>query len=311
MISRRRALSGAGAVAVGAAAGLSAGAMLWKQPPPAPRTFGLSIPGPTVAAVSAAADTGAHLGRTPQVMNTFVAWEWGLPFPTETVAAIRAHGAAAEITWEPWDPRLGPVQPRYALDSLDAHDAYVRNWALGAAAAGEDLHLRFAHEMNSDWYPWSVALNGGSTRSYVEAYRRLHNVFAEVGANNVRWVWCPNVIYRGRPDHIREAYPGDDFVDVVALDGYNRDGQSPESLFGDTITLLDTIAPGKPLWINETGCAPGPRKAEWIQTLFDYLKTTPVTCVVWFEIDRADIPDWKLLSTPESATAAVRSLSDW
>jgi len=310
-VHRREFLTVSAAALGGAGAGLAGGYFLFKSDTDDRRLFGISISGADPAAVEIAQQVSIALDRPPQIMNFFMAWEWRVPFPTATVEAIRLAGGTPEITWEPWDPRVGAVQPTYRLDNLAAYTDYVDQFAAGCAAWGKPVNIRFAHEMNSDWYPWSVAINGGTPQAYIAAHRRLHARFIAAGATNVRWVWCPNVIYRGRPDLIVDSYPGDDTVDIVALDGYNRGGKAPEELFGQSLDVLNHIAPDKPLWINEVGCIAMPEKAQWVSDVFAYLETTRVSCVVWFELDHPDRPDWTLLSTQESTDAARRSLASW
>jgi hypothetical protein len=307
---RRRTFLIGGAAAVGGAAAF-AGTCLASVDDAEPRLFGISIPGSSPASVLDAQEAGAALGRSPQVLNFYVAWEWRDPFPTATVAAIRGMGAVPEITWEPWNPSQGVAQDAYRLETLDAYDDYVDAFAKACAGYGDEVVLRFAHEMNSDWYPWSVSANGGSPDAYIAAYRRLHDRFLAAGATNVRWVWCPNIVYRDRPELIPASYPGHDVVDIVGVDGYNRGGRSPKQLFGPTFDLLATVAPNKPLWINEVGTIATPDKAGWITDLFGYLHGTEVSCVVWFEIDAPGSPDWRLLSTEETASAARRAIADW
>jgi beta-mannanase len=53
--------------------------------------------------------------------------------------------------------------------------------------------LRFAHEMNGNWYPWSEGVNGNAAGQYVPAYRRVVTLFRSVGVTNVTWVWSPKV----------------------------------------------------------------------------------------------------------------------
>ena len=55
---------------------------------------------------------------------------------------------------------------------------------------------------------------------YVPMWKHVHDIFAQNGATNVTWVWCPNVdSYSTRP--FDSMYPGSDYVDWVCMDGYN------------------------------------------------------------------------------------------
>ena len=50
--------------------------------------------------------------------------------------------------------------------------------------------LRFAHEFNGHWYPYS-----DEPVLYIIAWRRIHDRFKAAGANNfVEWVWNSNHI---------------------------------------------------------------------------------------------------------------------
>ena len=73
----------------------------------------------------------------------------------------------------------------------------------------------------------SEQANGNRPGEYVAAWRHVHDIFTSVGANDVTWVWCPNV----DPDHKMQSlgslYPGDAYVDWTCLDGYNWGPQSP------------------------------------------------------------------------------------
>ena len=96
----------------------------------------------------------------------------------------------------------------------------MRRWATQIKAWGKPLMLRFAHEMNGDWYPWSEGVNGNGAGQYVAAYRRVVTLFRSVGATNVTWVWSPNVAYPGSVP-LSRLFPGDGYVDRTGLDGYN------------------------------------------------------------------------------------------
>ena len=134
--------------------------------------------------VDAAAHTAGTLERNLDVVNIFIAWEWRRPLPTKTLQHIHELGALPAITWEPWHPSRGADQPRYALERISAgdFDAYIKQWARAAASYGQPMQIRFGHEMNGTWYPWSVGRNGNSASDYRNAYRHVHDIFIEAGA---------------------------------------------------------------------------------------------------------------------------------
>jgi mannan endo-1,4-beta-mannosidase len=313
IVSRRKLL----ACAVPAALALSATPGCQR---PAPRLFGLALSGLAPSVVQSATQTAATLGRRLDVLNVYQAFSWQQPLPTDMLHAADAAGVIPEITWEPWDPDGGVNQPLYSLPQVAGgrHDPYIAQWARDAAAYPGQLLLRFAHEMNGSWYPWSVGMQGSTTEDYVAAYRRVRRIFDDAGAERVQWVWSPNVILGGNSDVIRRSFPGEQFVDIVGVDGYNwgSDGehqwQRPVDLFAATLDLVNSIAPHKPVWINEVGCAGrGGDKAAWITELGQFLSTTSVRGLVWFNLGDPGEPDWRLTATAQSTAAAKAMLGAW
>jgi len=287
---------------------------------PSARLFGLSSSGDD-RGIPAATATAASLGRRLDVVNVYEAWVWNAPLPVTQLDEIAATGARPEITWEPWDPRQGSTQPSYSLGAINsgAYDSYISSWARAAAAYGKPLMLRFGHEMNGNWYPWSPAVNGGSGASYLAAYRHVHDVFRAAGATNVSWVWSPNIV-QGMPTDLSQVYPGTGYVDTIGVDGYNGGSdvpsmggwRSPQQVFAPTLQALAQLAPGVPVIINETGSSEnGGDKPAWITQLFSYLSGTPVTGVVWFDFAIGGQADWRLATSPASVAAARAALAGW
>ena len=244
-------------------------------------------------------------GRSPGLVMWFQAWgDDGRRFDAALLDRTVAHRAAPMVTWEPWDPAAGPDQPAFSLRAIadGDHDDYVDGWAAGMAQWGGPVWLRFAHEMNGDWYPWGAARDADGNRAadYVDAWRHLRDRFAQAGAGNVRWVWCPNVLYTGSAP-LAALYPGDDAVDWIGMAGYNwatdknADGpvhpwQTLAEVFGETYDALTAAHPGKPLLIAETACpGRGDDKADWIRNGF--LSQIPdrlplVTVATYFDQDK-------------------------
>ena len=286
------------------------------------RTFGLSSSS-SDRGLTSARDTAALVGRRLDVVNSYEAWVWDRGLPVDHLRAVVAAGARPEITWEPWDPRLGASQSGFSPASIAAgtHDAYVTRWAQAAVAYGQPLLLRFGHEMNGTWYPWAPGSRSTSAADYVAAYRHVHDLFVAAGATNVSWVWSPNTV-PGMPTALASVYPGRGYVDLVGVDGYNfgtdvagsPGWQSPTQVFGATLDQISQVAQGVPVVINETASSEaGGSKAAWITGLVTYLSGTQVTGLYWFDYDSSHTgqTDWRLQSSPTALDAARRALAGW
>jgi mannan endo-1,4-beta-mannosidase len=285
------------------------------------RLFGLAATGLDDATLQRSQAAAQTLGKHLDVLTVYDAFSWEKPLPTALLDAVTAAGCTPELSWEPWDPGAGKHQAAYTAAQIAGgrYDIYVRGWAEQAAAYGGRFLLRFAHEMNGDWYPWSVGAPGGSPQDYVAAYRRVRGIFDDAGAKRVEWVWCPNVIVNGNTEAIAQCYPGDQFVDIVGVDGYNfgdlpgHHWTQPADLFADSLALLTRLAPGKQVWINEVGCGDrGGDKARWISEFISWLASTDVRALVWFEVNGAGVDaDWRLTSSPTTIAAAKSALASW
>ncbi|MET3165246.1 UNVERIFIED_ORG: hypothetical protein ABIB19_003678 [Arthrobacter sp. UYEF10] len=236
--------------------------------------------------------------------------------PIAEMSSVRARGAVPLITWEPWVWGGGTEQPAYSLDRIAAgdFDAHITQWGQALAAWGHPVQLRFAHEMNGNWYPWAEGVNGNEAGDYVSAWRHVHDVVAATGAGNVSWVWSPNVPYYGSTD-LAGLFPGVGYADVVALDGYNWGTSaswsgwiSPQDLFAPGIAQVRALAPGVPILISETASSEaGGNKAAWNAGLVSYLAAQPdVVGFVWFHLQKET--DWRINSSATSASAFKSAL---
>jgi beta-mannanase len=258
------------------------------------------------------------VGKQPSVVMWYQ--DWATPgikeFDPVRMDKVVARGAMPMVTWEPGDWTQGASQPRYALRKIanGRYDGYVRRWARDAAAWRKPFYLRFAHEMNGHWYPWSAGVNGNTAAEYVAAWRRVYTIFRKEGAKNVRWVWSPNVKSKdGTP--FGRFYPGAAYVDWVGLDGYNWGTSRPghrwrrfSEIFGHSYKEL-TAMTNKPMMIAETASAEsGGNKAAWIRSglLVQVPKRFPrVRAVIWFHRNNEakSEADWRVNSSEASLEA--------
>jgi hypothetical protein len=244
-------------------------------------------------------------------------------FRTGLFQRARARGYTPVLSWGSYHERKGPTQPRFQLADITAgrFDGFIRAWARGAARWGHPFFLRFDWEMNTNSVPYSEHSNGNRRGDFVRMWRHVHRLFRQEGASNVKWVWCPNVQYRGSVRPLASLYPGDAYVDWSCLDGYNwgtdpaRRGSwaSFDRIFRDTYALLTGwIAPSKPVMIGETGSTEhGGSKAGWIgdalavQIPFNY---PAVRAVVWFN-KRWDGVNWPIESSPAARLAFAGAIA--
>ena len=256
-------------------------------------------------------DLETALGRKVPHIVTFQ--DWSQPFPDLDAREARARGKTLQVTWEPWhfsDP--GAIK----LNDIIAgkHDRYIDDWASSARSFGGEIWVRWGHEMNGNWYPWSIGQNNSDPQIWVKAYQHIHDRFRRAGASNVRWVWCFNAesVPAVSWNDPAKTYPGDTYVDAVAIDGYNfgtttahSRWQSFEEIFAAPVAMANKTWPNKPLWIGETGCSTnGGDKVEWLKGMDKSLRgpLSRVESVTWFEA--AKEADWRVMSSLASAKTA-------
>ncbi|MFJ8541076.1 glycoside hydrolase family 26 protein [Streptomyces sp. NPDC093586] len=82
-------------------------------------------------------------------------------------------------------------------------------------AYGKRVFLSFDQETDA-----RIKEGAGTPEEFVAAYRHLHDRFRELGADNVVWVWTVSG-YLGSARQMKALYPGDAYVDWIAMDQYN------------------------------------------------------------------------------------------
>ncbi|GHJ17139.1 MULTISPECIES: glycoside hydrolase family 26 protein [unclassified Micromonospora] len=272
------------------------------------------------------------VGRAPQVMLFGTSWA-SATFDRALFDRIADRGMMPMLGWEPWDhavdeaardtglparqvDRLRSTQPAYRLARITAghFDGYLRSWAEGVRTLGYPIAIRFAHEMNGDWYPWSERANGNHPGDYVRAWRHVHDVFAAAGATNVTWVWSPNARWDKTTAGLTGLYPGDDYVDWVGVTGYYGMGaftktySSFDQIFGPTVAEIRAMT-RKPLVVTETAAAESSgHKARWIRETFASLPRYPnLIGLIWFEVDKEQ--DWRIAGSPAAAAAFAEAVA--
>lgn len=231
----------------------------------------------------------AFVGNSPSDLQQFEHW-LGRP-----VDQISAHTGRANwkdwissIKWsvELWSPLNKPIVwtiPLFAdqgnLQDAAAgkyHDYYEQAARLLAQSRRSDdvIYVRTGEELNGNWMPWSAT---GHEQDFVKAYRQFVDAFRSA-SNRFRFEW--NVNIRETRMNPADAYPGDEYVDVIGMDFYYNTKWNPtnpakawdemvNSQYG--LQWLETFANahGKPTaypeWgVNSDGAGPYIEKAaQW------------------------------------------------
>ncbi|HSK50806.1 MAG TPA: metal-dependent hydrolase [Solirubrobacterales bacterium] len=245
-----------------------------------------------------------QVGRRPAIVGAYKRWDVP-PFHPPELREIAARGAIPMISWEPWDAN----DRGYRLSAIASgrHDDFLRRSAQEAKAWGGPILLRFGQEMNGSWATWQRGVDGTTGPRFVAAWRHMVEVFRQAGANNVQWVWCPYVD-NGKLPFMR-FYPGERWLDWVALDGFNwgapKGWQSFSRVFDRSYRKLARLT-SKPIMIAEVGShEAGGSKARWLRRALgrQLPRLKRIRAVVWFSAtDRAD---FRVDSSP-TALAAFR-----
>ena len=234
---------------------------------------------------------------------------WATPFSGFLLDQIQSQMLPSDrpvvmIDWGPAGGKqsLGCDQDYSGAVSFDAIirglcDDYIRDYALAIKARPERILVKFAHEMNGGGQPWSPINIGVQPSKYVQMWRHVHDVFVSMGVTNVDWVWAPIYLsYPTTPENdIHLYYPGDDYVDWVAVSGYNYFDQMPgapqpwytfEDIYDAVLSDFACRYP-KPQMIHEFGSVEAydsmHSKAQWIGDAYLKAQNYPfLRAIVWY-----------------------------
>jgi len=169
--------------------------------------------------------------------------------------------------------------------------------------------------MNGYWFIWGVGRCTNTNAKFKEACRHVWQIFHDVGATNVKFMWS---IIGSR--HLKSLYPGNAYVDYMGLSAFAWG--PPKRTWAPMVTVMK---PGmralyriakKPIIVSEIGAAYLPKcsscdKVAWIRTGYPaaYTKWKRLKAIVYFDLDMTFVqqPNW-LLTSPGGALDAYKSI---
>lgn len=243
-----------------------------KETPPTENRGGYCLTGAFIADAPSKTDIldfKNSYGKKPYYILVFL--DWGKYPPAETINAILAKECCPLITWEPWE---AIAKKGIDYDGLlrGEYDSYIAGFAGRIKEFRNDIYLRFAHEMNGNWYPWSGSRIGAD--KYKKIYRHVKDIFDKEGARNVKWIFSVNWedVPSIKGNDFLNYYPGETYVDYTGIDGYNWGNTQSWSRWMSFGELFEKAyrkvvqSFKKPVIISEFGSASsGGDKTEWIR----------------------------------------------
>jgi hypothetical protein len=269
----------------------------------------------------------AGVGATPTVVAKFEAFWRRRDVQNFTDEARRRGIQTVLVSWEPWRPvsaKLGVYRqsyPQRGYRNVDiangSQDRYIRRFARGLATFDGTVYLRYAHEMNGFWYPWSW-----DAFNYRRAWQRIYRLFHEVGADNVKFVWSINPnLYEPQDRWLRNLrlyWPGNKYVDAVGSTMINFGGSKryAVSAFVPRLRVLHETF-HKPVLLTEVNTQFGGR-VKWLEDFRHLLLRSPwIKAVAWSQLPSRGAAQmrkpgdlhWDVQRDPASA-AVVRGIID-
>ncbi|ATB39330.1 hypothetical protein CYFUS_004774 [Cystobacter fuscus] len=124
-----------------------------------------------------------------------------------TAAAVLALSAACG----------GPLEETASLD--DAPGTLEGTLAGALTSRTGTVYIRFAHEMNGNWYPWKVTSSDAT--SFITAWKRYRALQKEIFPA-AKLVFNVNRESVSSGIDWRKTFPGAAYVDVMGVDYYNQ-----------------------------------------------------------------------------------------
>lgn len=228
-------------------------------------------------------------------------------FPTKELKKMYENGKITELTLQisnHYNSDLFGKNPNFDVyDGL--MDEKIREFAKGAKEFKKPFLFRLNNEMNSDWVNYSGVAALSDPEIFKSNWIRIYKIFKEEGVNNAIWIFNPNN-EDCPPSHWNSYlayYPGDEYVDMIGMTGYNT-GTYYYEVFNETWRTFDEINLAQyeklmerfsdfPFIITEfASSSVGGDKEAWILDMFKSIKNYPnIKMALWWSSRDYDFRD--------------------
>jgi hypothetical protein len=273
-------------------------------------------------------DWARGVGVAPQALGMFEAFSRRRTVARSADEAARRGIHRLLVSWEPWAPVpsafgvAAQARPQRGYRNIDiargAQDRYITRFARELARFPGTVYLRYAHEMNGYWYPWSH-----NAAAYRWAWKRVVRLVRAAGAGNVRFVWSANAnLYEPAGTWrttLRRYWPGRRYVDLVGTTMIDFGGTKDYAVarFAPRLRALHRSY-RRPLVLAETNTDVR-GAASWLRSLRGMLAGMPwVRGVFWSQLPSrgkvqqwgTGVLDWDVRNDPAAAAELAGIIRD-
>lgn len=262
-------------------------------------------------------------GRYPAIWTVWSAWgdAGHKEFPSSMVRQIKDRNAVPLVFWEPVKGGRTGCTDYSRMNKIKSgkFDRYIKTWARAAKKSNTMVLVRFAHEVNGRYFPWTVGSCGNTVKSYKAAWKRVHNLVRNrVGAKNVKFVWTVVKKNASGGNPYKKFYPGNKHVQYAGFSNFNWGSQGSWTPMAKGISnvmrWLNKFTK-KPVIIAELGSNKygGPTgntnvdKPTWIKSGYKatYKKYPRIKAIVYLNENLTNVghPDWSLNNPGQSMDA--------
>lgn len=184
-------------------------------------------------------------------------------------------------------------------------DEFFNDFAASASAYGKPVVVRYAWEMNGNWFPWSPYDPNGNGKdyydvgntpqNYVSAWRHIYDL-VKTQAPNVMFYWCShNAPYSS---YLASFYPGNQYVDIIGFDAYNfypssSSNQKLSTIYKANVLAMRKLTTGsttklstKPIVVGETGLlSKNSNRVEYLDYGAIYNQYPDIAGIIYFDLD--------------------------
>jgi cellulose synthase (UDP-forming) len=225
-----------------------------------------------------------HFNTHFDIVSFYIPWGDGdnSHLPLKVLDSVYKKGSIPMITWEPWESLFAqseklvePDKEKKVFSNITngVFDDYLRQFALEVKNLNRPVFIRFAHETDNPFYPWS-AKGGNTPEDFKRAWQYIHEFFTGNGADNVIWVWNP-----WRPEAINRYFPGKEYVDWIGVTNLNYGSYASAKKWFSMQQLYypfhinPIFNSGLPVMLAEMGSLKSEgRQSDWFESAFNSFK---------------------------------------